>query len=165
MDSLPRLQLLIHAATERDLATQVANVISNSWSANMRTPLEPEPAEYDGKSAKTLAEEDWEDVLLFFHEWEQQEGEEADASTEDSEEQPRYDPTQLDPSLAARRRRRREFSEALGALVKDVAEQGVQGFFGAVEAADEYEQLAPVYLNVLKRFFSLLRLLLLDGLK
>jgi hypothetical protein len=141
-------------------------MITNSWAANMRTPNDV-VEETVTKNAQTLAEEDHADIMLFFGEWQQQQQcvKEEDDDDDDSDELRNETSEQFDPSLGARRVRRKEFAEALKALVGSVSESGVATFLAAIENTKEFGDLPEVYLNALKRFFSLLRLLLLDGLK
>ena len=152
VDHLPHLQRLIRNATGRDLAVEISNVICNSWSTSL---------EQTRASGVDLAAEDRADVALFFSQWESNDGEEESESSDDGR------PPQLplhDPSLARRRVRRREFSAALRDMVGKISEDGFEAFSRAVAEAATFSHLPAVYRTAMGRLFSVMRLLLLDGL-
>lgn len=168
---LPRLEALVTAATggRRMMANVVANIIIASWSSHLRSAAAPNTLLEPFAFMVPDISDEKNDVLLFFSAWQPQKDRDEDGSDSDDDTNHLPPPTpsidDLDPSLAARRLRRREFASAMSLFVSHLSQKGTQEFFDAVHQAQCFSDLPPLYLNVLRRFFSLLRLLLLDGLR
>jgi hypothetical protein len=135
----------------------------SSFSLSLSLPLF---IPFCAESEVSLQNEDMADVKLFFSHWE--DVEDASYSSDDSQAADDDAIQSLlfeDPGLALRRLRRRHFSLSLTLLVQSISETGPEVFFNHVDQAQSFSQLPELYILCLKRFFSLLRLLLLDGLK
>ena len=162
LDCAPRLNRLVQDATGRKLARQVTRVIAASWASRLRpAAANAAPEDYVvavGSEETNLAAEDRADVLMFSSRW-------AEEGLDESEEdQPQPDPLALDPALAIRRKRRRAFEEALSRMVATIDEKGVGHFRESLRMCESFETMPWVYSEPIRRFFSLLRLGVLDGL-